>query len=175
MGDLTPSKRVQASLKLRCGVCAAPAPDHFHFGGRQLKCITIKISIFVWNLFRIPHFFIFPQFWWNERYDVWSVLKITDKMMPLHVEQWQLHCVGVILQSDRLRLLEIWLLQPTAATPAEHSSGEPPRESDSKVSRDARPAWGTVSSHHMPSPAYTVATANVSALAWVPTSCREIE
>ena len=36
MTEVTTTKRAQTRLKLSCRVCSAPAPDHFHFGGKTI-------------------------------------------------------------------------------------------------------------------------------------------
>lgn len=34
MSDPRPGKRSPVPLRLECGVCGAPAPEHRHFGGQ---------------------------------------------------------------------------------------------------------------------------------------------
>ena len=38
------SKRAQTRLTLKCGVCSAPAPEHFHFGGERIPLTRYNSS-----------------------------------------------------------------------------------------------------------------------------------
>ena len=39
-------KRTHIALSIPCGVCSAPAPEHFHFGGKILKNQIFREFIF---------------------------------------------------------------------------------------------------------------------------------
>ena len=41
MSDARPGKRSPVPLRLECGVCGAPAPEHRHFGGQPASHLTV--------------------------------------------------------------------------------------------------------------------------------------